>query len=89
MYKMSRNIINTVADLQTLAMKLQANEDGRFNTGRLFVVGGDDTGANIMLHYVGAAGAQSALYFHYNDGGTIEGEDSTADDLWGPSSDHA
>jgi hypothetical protein len=60
-----------------------ANEDGRFDSGFLFDIGYDDTGANLLLHYPSAGGAGPALYFHYNDGGTIEEVGRTVDDLWG------
>jgi hypothetical protein len=51
-----------------------ANEDGRFDTGRLIDVGYDDVGANYLLHYVDGT-AEPVLYFHFNDGGTVEDKD--------------
>ena len=68
-------------DVQELDVTF-ANEDGRFNTGRLFDVGYDDTGANILLHYPDGDGAEPSAYFHYNDGGTVEEAGSTVADLW-------
>jgi hypothetical protein len=59
-----------------------ANADGRFSTGRLFDIGYDDTGANILLHYPDKDGAEPAAYFHYNDGGTVEEAGTTVNDLW-------
>jgi hypothetical protein len=70
-------------DLADLDMTF-ANEDGRFNTGRLFDIGYDDTGANILLHYPGPANTEPTLYFHYNDGGTLGGPGIMTDDLWAP-----
>ena len=63
-----------------------ANQDGRFNAGRLVDIGYDDTGANLLLHYARPdaaepGGAEPALYFHYNDGGTVEGAGGPVDVL--------
>jgi hypothetical protein len=59
------------------------DERGRFDPARLFYLGGDDTGANILLHYGEPGGAGPAVYAHYTDGASIEQLAPTADGLFG------
>ena len=56
---------------------------GRFDPARLFYLGGDDTGANVLLHYGEPGGAGPAVYAHYTDGGSVERLADTADGLFG------
>jgi hypothetical protein len=41
------------------------SERERFDPARLFLLGGDDTGANILLHYGEPGRAGPAVYAHY------------------------
>jgi hypothetical protein len=55
----------------------------RFDLARLFLLGGDDTGANILLHFGEPGGADPAVYAHYTDGEAVERLADTADGLFG------
>jgi hypothetical protein len=57
--------------------------EGRLDAGRLFDLGYDDTGANLLLHYAaGSDGTGPAVHAHYNDGGSLESMGETVDALW-------
>jgi hypothetical protein len=59
------------------------DDRSRFDPARLFHLGGDDTGANILLHYGEPGGAGPAVYANYTDGEAVERLADTADGLFG------